>query len=357
MRKYALVEFGGDLKAMETADPVPTGREVLVRVRRCGVCHSDIHIKHGYFDLGDGKQFRMSDRGMKLPMTLGHEVLGEVVAIGADVDSVAIGETMLVHPWIGCMTCAACLDGRENECVRMNALGIVRDGGYASHMLVPDARFLVDVSGIDPDVVAPYACSGLTVYSALKKALPVPDGGWLAIMGAGGLGLSAISIAKAMGVERIVSVDIDAEKLEAAKSLGATAVINSGDGDASAALADITGGMLLSVLDTVGAPATTGLAVQNLRKTGRLIVVGLYGGTFSMPSVFLPQKALTIRGSYVGSCAELRELIELVRAGAVQSIPVTTRPMAEACDTLKDLEAGRIVGRVVLSTEDDDADR
>lgn len=351
MRRYALVDFGGDLKEIETENPVPKGREVLVRVRRCGVCHSDIHMKHGYFDLGDGKRFRMSDRGVTLPLALGHEVLGEVVAIGDAVNDLSIGSTMLVHPWIGCMTCEACREGRENDCTQMAALGIVRDGGYASHMLVPDARFLVDVTGIDPDIVAPYACSGLTVYSALKKMLPIASGGWLAIMGAGGLGLSAVSIARAMGVERIVAVDIDARKLAVATSLGADVVINSSEGDASAALARATGGMLLSVLDTVGAPATTDLAVSNLRKTGTLIVVGLHGGTFSMPSVFLPQKALTVRGSYVGSCAELRELIALVRNGAVQSIPVSTRPMAEACQTLKDLEAGRIVGRVVLTTD------
>lgn len=349
MRSYALVEHGGDLKAIDAPDPVPTGSEVLVRVRRCGVCHSDVHISHGYFDMGGGNKFQMSERGVSLPLTMGHEVLGEVVSAGPDAGDVPIGQTMLVHPWIGCMDCPACDEDRENECVKMQALGIINDGGYATHMIVPHSKFLVDVSGVDVDLAAPYACSGLTVYSALKKVLPVRSDEWLAIMGAGGLGLTAISVARALGAKNIIVVDIDDVKLEAATALGADAVFNSAttEGD----LKEITGGMLLAVLDTVGAPQTSGLAVASLRKTGRLVSVGLHGGTFSMPAVAMAQLALTVQGSYVGSCAELRELIDLVRKGKIAPIPVEIRDMSRADETLKDLEAGRIVGRVVLSNE------
>ena len=352
MRRYALVEFGGDLQPIDDPDPVPTGREVLVRVRRCGVCHSDIHISHGYFDMGDGNKFRMSDRGMELPMALGHEILGEVVAVGDAVTEDVLGRTMLVHPWIGCGTCRACKEERDNDCTAMKAIGIARDGGYATHVLVPDARFLVDIEGVDLSIAAPLACSGLTVYSALKKILPVREGESIAIIGAGGLGLSAIAIARALGAEHVIAVDIDAGKREAALEIGADAVFDPSAHEAPApALAAMAPGGIFGILDTVGMEATSALGVAAITKTGRYVVVGLHGGKFSMPLPMLPQKALTVRGSYVGSVRELRELVGLVKAGSVAPIPVATRPLEEADRTLKDLEAGRIVGRVVLTTD------
>ena len=309
MRQYLLTEFGGDLEARDSDDPVPQGREVLVRVRRCGVCHSDLHLQEGYFDLGGGQKFMMASRGMKLPMALGHEVLGEVLAAGPDAGEVPIGKTMLVHPWIGCMNCSACKEGRENDCTAMQAIGIVRDGGFATHMIVPAPEFLVDIGDIDPSVAAPLACSGVTVYSALKKILPVRQNEWVAIIGAGGLGLSAITIARAMGLQNIVAVDVDDGKLAAARAQGAAAGVNGMGDDAGDRLSKISGGELIGALDTVGTEATTGLAVSALRKTGRLVIVGLHGGEFKMPLPFFPQKAMTVRGSYVGSAAELRELV------------------------------------------------
>ena len=135
MKRYALVEIGKPLQELESADPVPTGTEVLVRIRRSGVCHSDLHIADGYFDMGEGKKMELKDR-MELPMALGHEILGEVVSAGPDASDAPIGKTMLVHPWIGCGDCQACNDDRENDCLNMNALGIRRDGGYATHVLV-----------------------------------------------------------------------------------------------------------------------------------------------------------------------------------------------------------------------------
>ena len=113
---YDLVEFGKPLVAREREIPEPTGTQVLLRVRRSGVCHSDIHIAEGFFDLGEEGRFYMASRGMKLPMALGHEILGEIVATGPDAEGAEIGRTMLVHPWIGCGECLACNDGRENEC-------------------------------------------------------------------------------------------------------------------------------------------------------------------------------------------------------------------------------------------------
>ena len=350
---YDLVAFGKPLEARQREMPEPKGTEVLVRVRRSGVCHSDIHIADGYFDLGEEGQLRMEDRGMKLPMAMGHEILGEVVAAGPDAGEVPIGKTMLVHPWIGCSKpdCRACSSGRENDCIGMRALGVVRDGGYGEYVLVDHPKFLVDVDGLDPDTVTPYACSGVTVYNALKKAGMTEEDEWLAVMGAGGLGLNAVAIARAMGFKNIVAVDIDDRKLQAAVEMGADAVLNGNREDALDEMRMITGNKLLAVVDTVGAPSTSRLAVRALLKTGRYVVVGLYGGDFKMPLPWLPQKAMTVRGSYVGSCNDLRELIELVRTGKVKELPVTSRPLAEVSETLQELKAGRITGRVVLNAD------
>ena len=352
MKSWSLIEYGKPLVERETPTPDPKGTEVLLRVRRCGVCHSDVHLSHGYFDFGDGQKFNLADRGMKLPMTMGHEVLGEVEAVGPEADKGLIGKTFLINPWIGCDECEDCRSGRENDCVKMNPIGVTRDGGYATHVVVPRAHFLVDVTGLDPSEVTPFACSGVTVYSALKKALPVRSGGWVAIIGAGGLGLVAVSIAKAMGAEHVVSVDLDAEKLNAAKEMGADTVLDlSKVTDGIAALQELCGGMVMAVLDTVGNEATSKLGVMSLRKTGKYVVVGLHGGALKMPLPLLPQRSMTLRGSYVGSSVDLAELIDLVKAGKVKSAPISERPMDMAGQTIADLEAGKIVGRVVLTTE------
>ncbi|MEM7423327.1 MAG: zinc-binding dehydrogenase, partial [Pseudomonadota bacterium] len=206
---------------------------------------------------------------------------------------------------------------------------------------------------LDLDTVTPYACSGLTVFCALKKVDPalMNPGEWLAVMGAGGLGLNAVAIAKAMGFERVVSCDIDDTKLQTAVSLGADAVLNTTREDALDELRKITDNQLLGVVDTVGLPDTARLSVHALIKMGRYVVVGLHGGDFKMPLPWLPQKALTVRGSYVGSCKDLRELIDLVRTGTVKEIPVANRPLSAASETLDDLKAGKITGRVVLTTD------
>lgn len=350
MRSYSLMEPGKPFQAVDKPDPTPTGTEVLIKVTRAGVCHSDIHISDGFFDLGGGKVLNIVDRGQKFPITLGHEVLGVVVAAGPDAKDAPIGKTMLVHPWLGCGECSACKSEQENHCPTMRSIGVFRDGGYATHCMVPHPKYLVDIGDVDPTVATPYSCSGVTVYSALKKALPVRDDEWLAVMGAGGLGLSAVTIAKAMGVKNVVSVDIDDSKLEAARGMGASAVLNpKSAGNAVAELQKLAGGELRAVVDTVGGEATAGLGIAAVRKGGRYVIVGLYGGqiTISLPTI--PMRAVSILGSYVGSLGELKELMELVKTGTVKPIPIETRPVEAAYQTLQDLKAGKIVGRVVLT--------
>ena len=233
--------------------------------------------------------------------------------------------------------------------MKPQSLGVFRPGGYAEYILVPHPTFLVEVDGINPAVATPYACSGVTVYSALKKALPISDDEWLAIMGCGGLGLGAVAIAKAMGVKNVVSCDIDDMKLQAATDTGASAIVKVSADDAQQQLMTATGGGPRAVVDTVGAETTSALGIASLTKGGRYVIVGLFGGELRVPLPLLPLRSVSILGSYTGNLAELKELIQLVKDGKVKPIPVTTRPLSEVDRTLNDLREGKIVGRVVLT--------
>src|SRR5919109_1534253 len=306
MRSYDVIEWGKPLGMIERETPKPTGTEVLVRLKFCGVCHSDVHIRDGYFDLGGGRRLRMAERGMSLPTTLGHEPFGTVIAAGPDAGDVPIGTDRLVYPWTGCGNCARCSESLDNYCMAPSMIGLQRPGGYADHLIVPHSRYLIDANGVDPVWAATLSCSGLSTYAAVSKLYPVPRDEWVAVVGAGGLGLTAIGMLRAIGHERIIALDVDATKLEAAEKAGAAVTLNSRDGQAASELKQLTAGALHGAIDLVGSSETASLAVNMLRKGGRLILVGLYGGEIPLSLVRTIMRAITIQGSHLGSLAELK---------------------------------------------------
>lgn len=350
MDSYRVAAFGAPLALQSEPTPVPKGREVLVRTTGCGVCHSDVHLHEGSFDLGGGKKVDMA-RSVGLPRTLGHEIVGEVAAIGEGVSQgeVVVGQRRVVFPWIGCQQCPVCKSGDEHLCNQPRALGVNRDGGYASHVLVPDPRYLFAFDGLDENLAATYACSGLTAFGALKKAREVVrHGGDLLIIGAGGVGLSGVRMAEAVtGVKPIVA-DLDKSKWGAARDAGAREVIDPSDPEAGKALYRMTGGGVAAAIDFVGAAASFTFGFNALRKSGRLVIVGLFGGSASLPVPMIPLKNATVMGSYVGNLEDMHELMTLARSGKVPGLPIATRPLAEANEVLSSLAAGKIVGRVVL---------
>jgi D-arabinose 1-dehydrogenase-like Zn-dependent alcohol dehydrogenase len=350
MLSYDVTEWGQPLQKAVRDTPKPTGTEVLVRVKYCGVCHSDVHIRDGYFDLGGGKKFHMSDRGMHPPVTLGHEPYGTVLSGGPDAGALPIGEDRLIYPWTGCGICPRCLEGRDNWCPTPRYIGIQRAGGYADHLLVPHPRYLVDAAGIDPSYAPILACSGLTTYSAVNKLRPYAPEDWVVVMGAGGLGLMAVAMLRALGHERIVSCDIDPGKYAAAKAAGAAEIMNPADAGTLGRLQALPGGVV-GVVDLVGANQTAQLGLAALRKGGRYVLVGLFGGEIPLSLVPVAQRALTIQGSYVGTVAELREVVDLARAGKLKPIPTETRAMDQISRTLDELKAGTVVGRVVAKID------
>src|SRR5205823_8220930 len=186
------------LERREWPGPEPKGEEVLVGGEAAGVCRSDGHIWGGYFDLGDGRRISLESRGVHLPFTMGHEIAGEVAALGPEASGVKVGDKVVAYPWIGCGECAVCKKGEELLCLNPRTLGTRRAGGYATHVLVPHARYLLPHDGIPQDLAATYTCSGITALSALKKTREhVGNDDHLVIIGAGGVGGSAIHIAPA----------------------------------------------------------------------------------------------------------------------------------------------------------------
>ena len=352
MRAWAVVENGAPLKEIELPTPEPKGTEVLLEVTHCGVCHSDLHIWEGYYDVGGGKKMSLKDRGVTLPLAMGHEIVGRVAKLGPDATGVKVGDLRIVFPWLGCGKCATCLADEDNMCtVAARSLGVYANGGYGTHVIAPHPRHLVDPGTLDPALAATYACSGITVYSAIRKAMPIPPDEAIVLVGAGGLGLNAIAVLKAMEHRHIVVVDVSAEKREAALKAGAHKVVDgSGDGVAQRIVA-AAGGPVLAVIDLVNGTATARFAFDALRKGGRLIQVGLFGGELMLPLPIMAIRALTVRGSYVGNVKELRELVALAQTGKLPALPVATVPQNQAYDALMRLKDGKVTGRLVLKAE------
>ncbi|WP_027818510.1 alcohol dehydrogenase [Paraburkholderia bannensis] len=348
MRCYCVTHHGQPLELVQRDTPQPQGTEVLVRVQAAGLCHSDLHIWEGYYDLGGGKKLSLADRGIKLPLTLSHEICGEVVAAGPQAGDVKTGTVAVVHPWIGCGQCAACQRGEENICMKPQSLGVMRDGGFADYVIVPHPRYLVDLGGLDPVKAAPLACAGVTTYSAVKKFGERIHQDLVVIIGAGGLGMMAIEVLKALGAKGAVVVDVDPAKREAALKAGALAAIDARATDAARQIAEATGGGARAVLDLVGATPTVKLALDACARGGHVVVVGLMGGDITLSLPIIPMRPLKIEGSYVGTLPELRELVALMRAGKMQPSAVTQRPLGEVNEALEALAQGKVMGRQVL---------
>jgi len=349
MKSQKINEYGKPLIQIEEPTPHPRGNEVLIKVVFCGVCHTDVHINDGYFKLSDEKKIDTSSR-RSLPFTPGHEIFGEVAGVGENVKDIQIGDRRAVFPWIGCRECSICIQGNENLCEKgSNGIGTSANGGYSDYVIVPDSKYLIDTNGIDDRLAATYMCSGVTAYSAICKIGALNKTDKILILGLGGVGMSWLQIGQAMLNNSIFAADIDNKKLKQAISLGAKNVYNTTEKDSAKRIISDTDGGIAAVVDFVGSEKSAEFGLSSIKRGGKYIVVGLYGGEISIPLATIPLRAISIVGTLTGSLDETKAVIKLAKTGKINPIPLEERPMAQASKSLDDLRKGLTIGRVILT--------
>lgn len=301
MKSVRLVEVGKPLQAMELPIPSVVESDVLVRVKAAGVCHSDAHYRAGVSPAGP------------LPITLGHEVAGVVEKVGSHVSSLRVGDRVCVHYLATCGECKYCRQGNEQFCSSGQMIGKHRDGGYAEYLRMPERSVVPLPDEISFEHGAVLMCSSSTSLHALRKAR-MAEGETVAIFGAGGLGMSAIQLARAFGASRIYAVDINRKKLELAEKFGAIPV-NAAKTDPVSEIRQLTQGKGVDVaLELVGLPQTARQAVVSLGTMGRAVMVGLTDRSFEIfPYTEILGKEAEVIGSSDHLLSELPPLLELVR--------------------------------------------
>ena len=354
MRAMRLVAEGRPLQETSIDLPPATGRSAIVRVKAEGVCHSDLTLISGAYDLGEGRKLTTTGGGALLPFTPGHEIAGTVETLGTDSEGAGLkpGDPVVVYPWIGCGHCRKCAAGNENQCEgAQRFLGFMRDGGYAEYVLVPDARYLVRTEGLGAAQAAPLACAGITALSSVRRCHLQPAD-LVLLIGAGGVGSTALQILKQTTQARVAVADVDDSKLDRASKLGAEFVFNTtkvGAKEIVSQLKGANGGKGAdAVIDYVGTPPTASLGFRLLGHEGKLVLVGLVGGQMSVPLPMLPILGAEILGNFTGTLDQLHEMVGLAQSGRVVPVVSSSFPLSEANEVLARLEHGEIKGRAVL---------
>jgi propanol-preferring alcohol dehydrogenase len=346
MKAAILDRTNEPLKLTQVPEPQPKGSEVVVKVSSSGLCHTDLHLWEGHYG-----PLKIEDRGVKLPLIMGHEVAGSIATIGTDVQNQShldVGDKVVVYPWIGDGTCKTCVSGNEHLCNSVKPLGILRDGGFAEYLKVPHYKYLIGIGDSSPDSAAPLTCAGITAYSAIKKTGISPDD-YLVLLGIGGVGHFAVQLAHRLYGPTIIAVDAKDEALTLAKRAGATHTINSSQQDYVEEILKITNGTGAdAVIDFVNTTSTSFNAFRSLRRGGRLVLVGLSGdySKFTLPLV--PMRGITISGSYVGNLSDLHELVPLLKRGIIQPT-ITAMPLEKVNEAMSSLRNNEVIGRIVLN--------
>jgi propanol-preferring alcohol dehydrogenase len=313
------------------------GRDVRLTAptEACGVCHTDLHAARGDWPLKPTP-----------PFTPGHEGIGLVAALGAGVTSVVEGERVGV-PWLysACGHCEHCLSAWETVCAKAEFGGYTKNGGFAEYILA-DPNYVAHIpNGLSAQQAAPLICAGITTYKGLKQTEARP-GQWVVISGAGGLGHLGIQYAKAMGLH-VCAVDIDDGKLALATSLGADLVINARDPDAAVLVKTGTEGGAHGVLITAPSLAAFKQGVEMTRKRGTCVLVGLPPGDFPFPLFDVVANCITVRGSFVGTRADMAETLAFAADGKVKA-DVELQKLTAINEVFNRLAHGKVAARVVL---------
>lgn len=346
MKAMVLREFGSPLHLDEVAKPVPSAGEVVVRVRACGVCYTDVKVLNGM--LG----------AVTLPRIPGHEPAGEVSELGEGVGHVAVGDRVAVHFYVPCKACFFCRKGLETSCESLVAqLGFTADGAYAQYVKVPAENVARLDDAIPFEEGAVVADAIATTVQGLRDRVGVQMGETVLIVGAGGLGLHAIQVAR-LGGANVIAVDRATEKLELARKVGADVTIDAVTEDAETRVMAETGMRGVDVaVDLVGSQSAGQTCFRSLRSGGRMLVLGYRPGVdLPVPATDLVAKQLSIIGSRAASIQTFKETVKLVNDGRIKPIVTRRFPLEEANAALEHLQGNDVLGRGVLVMEPDDTE-
>jgi alcohol dehydrogenase, propanol-preferring len=341
MKAAVLHAFAEPLVIEEVSTPAPGPGQLLIKVAACGVCHSDLHLALGEWDL-----LRPIT---KLPLILGHEVAGTVEGVGEDVTGFDIGDRVGV-PWLHytCGECEFCSTGRETLCLKQQVTGCTVDGGFAEFVRANASHTAKLPAELSFEEAAPLLCAGLTVHNAMKIS-GVGAGQTIAIFGIGGLGHLAIQLAKARGAQ-VIGVDIADDKLELARECGADTIVNGATTQAYKEIKKISGGGAHVAMVTSASRAAYETALRSLRRGGTLAVVGMAPDPISVSTVSLVSGEYKIVAAAVGTREDLHEVLQIAAEGKVRC-KIETRGLAEVNGVMTEMKEGRLVGRVVLRSK------
>ena len=327
-------EAAGSIRLVQLPTPIPGPEEVLVQVLAAGVCHTDLHL------LDEVKA------GEREPLIPGHEIVGRVSKIGGDVYTTTVGDRVVVHFEQPCGRCHQCKRMRTNLCENGHSLGFDLPGGYAEFVVARQGTFLPSPPNLDVALAAPLGCSGATAYRAVVALGEADEDDLVVVIGAGGVGLSAIQIAKVQGA-RVLAIEPREEARKAALDVGADSAVTLQD--AARALHDLApDGKADLTIDFVGTRATFDLGRSILGTGGRFVAVALGDESVSVTANDLVDGGKAYLGSYSSTMADLARVIALADAGRLRPVVTRREPLAEAAQVLNDLRAGKIVGRAVL---------
>jgi 2-desacetyl-2-hydroxyethyl bacteriochlorophyllide A dehydrogenase len=334
-----LKEYGTPFTMVDLGQPVLGANDVLLKVKACGICGTDVKIRDGL----------VAAPIVVLPHVPGHEVAGEVVEVGSGVTDFQPGDRATVYLYITCGECVHCRSGRENLCLNLTRLGFEVYGGFADYMVV-GARQLLHIGADMPFEHAAVLPDAVAVpYHAIRQQAKVQVGDKVLVVGLGGLGIHAVQIAKAAGAE-IIAADINDEKLELAREYGADHVVNPRVGDPLSVIRELTDGVGVdAVIENVGSAESLAWTLPATKNGGKLVIVGYSPGKpFPCDSMGMHYHEWEILGSRLSTKQDLADVIDLVQRGLVRPLVTKRFPLEAVNEALEALAGDQILGRAVI---------
>jgi propanol-preferring alcohol dehydrogenase len=340
MKAARLHAYGASLVIEDVPTPTPDKGQVVIKIEGAGFCHSDVHVIDG--------DIRVLPR---MPITLGHENAGRVVAVGTGVQTVAEDDPVAVYGGWGCGVCDHCVTGHEQLCDTPQWAGLSQhDGGYAEYLLVPHERYLVKLQRLKPEEAAPLTDAALTPYRAIRKAQPFLQADHhVLVIGVGGLGQYGLKLLRLLSGCPIIAVDVSDQKLRLARELGADVALDARTADIAADIKEFTGGQgVAAAFDFVGSDATLALAIGSTRALGKVTQIGLAGGAARLKVLENSAFEVQFEATLWGTIKELREVIALAESGRLSPIPIEFEPLDRINEVYARVKKGQVAGRAVI---------